>query len=359
MNLSSLGWNALWEARFKELGRPRWEPARVVRQDRGQYQVAAESGMASAFCSGRFLHGLSANLDYPAVGDWVAIEPSAIDTSARLHAVLPRETLFVRKMAGKTHQTQVVAANVATVFLVTGLDQNFNLRRIERYLAVAQQSGAQPVIVLNKSDTCEDLEAVIEAVEEIAAGAPVLPVSAIRGDGLNELSAFLRPAQTTALLGSSGVGKSTLLNALFGEEIQEVREQRARDARGRHTTTARELFALPNGALLIDTPGMRELGMIDETPQADESFADIDEIARHCRFRNCRHETEPGCAIRAALKAETLDPARVESWQKLGGELTASARQRETRLKQEETSRWKRLTLQQREEEQKHLRDES
>ncbi|MFP4281793.1 MAG: ribosome small subunit-dependent GTPase A [Opitutales bacterium] len=342
MSLLELGWSSPWADRFQSLPpAPDWQPARVIRQDRGVYTVMIESGPSFAAPSGRLLNETTDPLALPAVGDWVALEAREGDAPGRLHAVLPRQSRFVRKVAGRRSAPQLVAANVDRLFLVTGLDENFNLRRIERYLLVASQSGAEPVIVLNKLDLCADPESTLEAVAAIAGGAPVIALSATRGDGVDALRTFLRPAQTAAVLGSSGVGKSTLLNALLGEARQLVQANRADDHRGRHTTTARELFILPDGSLLIDTPGMRELGLVAEAGTDDPSFALIDELASACRFRDCQHGEEPGCAVRAAIAAGTLEAAQLEHWRRLRREQAVAARQAEARLQREGSRRGK------------------
>jgi ribosome biogenesis GTPase len=234
-----------------------------------------------------------------------------------IHEVLPRRGKFVRKVAGRRLEEQVIAANVDTAFVVMALDNDFNLRRLERYLAQCFESGAKSVVVLNKADDREDVAARVAEVEAIAAGVPIFAVSARTGEGVGALDIYLAPGQTIVLLGSSGVGKSTLVNHLLQREAQAVREVRASDSRGRHTTTSRELFALPGGALLIDTPGLRELQLWGAAEGVERTFADIEEIAAQCKYGNCGHATEPGCAVQAALGDGRLDAERLESWRKL------------------------------------------
>ena len=257
---------------------------------------------------GRFRHRALGPADYPAVGDWTAVKPGR-GGGALIEAVLPRRSAFVRKAAGEITEAQVVAANVDTVFLVSGLDGDFNLRRIERYLTTAWTSGAAPVVVLNKADLRPDLESFVRAAAEVAAGVPVVAVSALTADGLAGIEPYLAPGRTVALLGSSGVGKSTLTNRLLGaERFRTAAMSDAASGRGRHTTSSRELVRLPGGALLIDTPGMRELQLWADDSGLDRTFEEIEKLAARCRFPDCRHEREPDCAVRAAV--ESGDPGR-------------------------------------------------
>ena len=316
--LTKLGWNsyfaAMWQAHEKEDG---WVAARVVSQQRGLWRIAGDFDECWAAPSGKMHAANEACGDWPAVGDWIAAEVSEGEQHATIHGVLPRRSQFVRKTAGKRIEQQVIAANVDTAFLVAALDGDFNLRRLERYLAQCWESGAWPTILLNKADECNDAAARTVEVERIAGGVPVLPLSALSGQGVEALDAFLAPGHTVVLLGSSGVGKSTLVNRLLGQDIQAVQPIREKDSRGRHTTTTRELLSLPNGAMVIDTPGLRELQLWDAADGVAETFADIEQLASECRFRDCQHANEPGCAVQAALAAGTLDQARLENRRKL------------------------------------------
>lgn len=265
----------------------------------------------------------------------MAMEPSG-DDLATIHAVLPRRSAFVRKAAGEVVEAQVAAANVDTVFLVSGLDGDFNLRRVERYLATAWDSGASPVILLNKADLRDDLPSVIVEVELVAAGVPVVAVSAATGRNMDVLQPYLVPRKTVALLGSSGVGKSTLINRLLGEErFRTSPVSDAEEGRGRHTTTTRELVRLPGGALLIDTPGMRELQLWTDDEGLGRPFKDIEDLAAQCRFDDCSHEQEPGCAVQAAVRDGTLDPRRLESYLKLRKEVRFLALKKDVKTRRQ------------------------
>jgi len=352
--LETLGFDAHWSSLFAPHLSLGHSPARVARADRDRFQLLAAPGEAPwpARASGRLRHQALTAADLPAVGDWVAATfPAARDGGeATIHAVLPRRTSFARKVAGRAADAQVAAANVDTVFLVAGLDGDFNPRRIERYLVAAAQSGARAVVVLNKADLVLRVDPAAYAVrlaevEEVAGGAPVHAVSALAGDGLDALAPWLAPGQTVALLGSSGVGKSTLANALAGADVQATGPTREADSRGRHTTTHRELVALPRGAWLIDTPGMRELGLTGDPAAEDAlgaaSFGDIAALAARCKFGDCAHAGEPGCAVARALRDGTLDAERHASWQKLGREMRAYAARHDKKIAAEEKARWK------------------
>jgi len=343
MSLHHLGWNARFESAFAPHVSRGLVPARVAREDRDRYVVLDESGARSAELAGRLRHEARSRAELPAVGDWVALRPGAA-SSGVIDAVLPRSSAFVRKVAGETTESQVVAANVDTVFLVSGLDGDFNPRRIERYLASAWESGAEPVVVLNKADLAEDLEAQVAAVEAAAPGVGVVAMSALAAQGLDALAPWLGAGRTVALIGSSGVGKSTLVNALLGEERQATGDVREDDSRGRHTTSHRELVPLPGGALLLDTPGMRELQLWGDESGLDGAFPEITTLADGCRFRDCRHETEPGCAVLGALERGELDEERFESWRKLQRELQWLAARQDARARAELESKWKVIT---------------
>jgi ribosome biogenesis GTPase len=320
--LEQLGWDSYFEAMWNALKREAAEvPARVVSQQRSLWRIAGQFGECWATPSGKLRESGDLDGGWPAVGDWVSAQATITDDRATLQAVLQRRSQFVRKMAGKRVAQQVIAANVDTAFLVAALDGDFNLRRLERYLSQCWESGASPVIVLNKADECDAVAARVADVESVAQGVPVLPMSAQTGNGIVAMDAFLTPGRTVVLLGSSGVGKSTIVNRLLGHDSRATQPVRESDSRGRHTTTARELLRLPAGALVIDTPGLRELQLWDAADGVAESFADIEELASECRFRDCRHNSEPGCAVLAAIASGALDRGRWESRRKLEREL--------------------------------------
>jgi ribosome biogenesis GTPase len=321
MELEEYGWNEGLSARFSPLAERGLAPARVIRQLRDLSTIVAAGGELAAEVSGRFRHGALGPADYPAVGDWVAARPVA-GGRALIEAVLPRRSAFTRKAAGQAAEAQIIAANIDTVFLVSGLDGDHNLRRIERYVTTAWSSGAGPVIVLNKADLRADLEAVVAATAAVAPGVPIAATTASDEHGLEALRPYLVPGKTVALLGSSGVGKSTMINRLLGEErFLTAAVSDAAAGRGRHTTTVRELVRLPGGALLIDTPGLRELGLWADDEGLDRTFDEIDRLVARCRFPDCGHGQEPGCAVRDAVEAGAIDPRRWESYLKLRREL--------------------------------------
>lgn len=317
MSIGRWGWNGYFEAVWNNAEQKDAVPARVVAQSRGVWRVAGDFGECPAKAAGKLRLAAEEGADWPAVGDWVATELRDQDRAAVMLEVLPRRSQFVRKMAGKKVAEQVLAANVDTALLVSALDGDFNVRRAERYLAQCWESGARPVIVLNKADVCPKPREKTNEMEKVALGGPICVVSARTGQGFDELGNHFIPGETLVLLGSSGVGKSTIVNRLLGQAIQEVQQVRESDSRGRHTTTARQIFVLRGGALLVDTPGLRELQLWDADEGLSQVFADIDALAVQCRFTDCGHGTEPNCAVQASVAAGALDPERLESWLKL------------------------------------------
>jgi ribosome biogenesis GTPase len=338
--LDRYGWSDALRLEFNLHARDGLAPARVLVQQRGLYEVATETGERSASVAGRLAHD-AAEGGLPVAGDWVAVALPQGDGAAQIRAVLPRRSSFIRKAAGPgAPRGQVVAANADVALLVTSLNGDLNLRRIERYLAAAWESGAQPVIVLTKADACEDAAARAAEVESIAFGVPVHAISALTGQGLDEVRAHLKPGATAVVLGSSGVGKSTLVNALAGAPLMETRAISADGQRGRHTTTHRELLVLPFGALILDTPGMRELGLWDAESGVSSAFPEIDALIAQCRFHDCRHRSEPGCALRAAREDGTLPEARWEAWRKLQKELRFEHNKENWQARQETRKVW-------------------
>jgi ribosome biogenesis GTPase len=327
----ALGWNARLEEAFAPHAAAGLVPGRVALEHTHIYRVFTDDGEWLARVSGRLRHRAAARVDFPAVGDWVAIEPAAHGGDARILAVLPRSSRFSRRAAGDPTEEQIVAANIDTVFLVSGLDGDFNPRRIERYLVVAWDSGATPVVVLNKADLVDDPTAAVDEVRPLAPGVAVHAVSTRQPDTLDVLRQYLGFGRTGALLGSSGVGKSSIVNQLIGHDLLRTREVRTSDSRGRHVSTARQLVMLPGHGVLIDTPGMRELQLWESETSLAGTFADIDERAAECRFRDCQHRSEPGCAVRAAVDAGEIPIERLESFYKLAGEQAFQARQKDQR----------------------------
>ena len=333
MLLEDLGWTPRFAEAFAPYAAQGYVPARVSLEHTHIYRVRTADDELLARVSGRLRHDASGRADFPAVGDWVVLELPETDGDARIRAVLPRATRFSRRAAGNPTEEQVVAANIDIIFLVSGLDQDFNPRRIERYLVTARDSGAAPVIVLNKADLVEDPDAIVADVQALAPGVPVHAVSAKAPGSLAALRALITSGRTAALLGSSGVGKSSIANALIGDERLPTREVRESDSRGRHTTTGRQMVLMPDGGILIDTPGMRELQLWDAAESVAGAFADIDALAGGCRFRDCRHVSEPGCAVAAAVADGSLPAVRLESFRKLQDEQEHQATQQDERAR--------------------------
>ena len=341
-HLLDMGWNSFFENSFLELDDVALVPARIVEESRIIYRVRSARGEYPAQIAGKIRYLAQARGDFPAVGDWVAIAPTE-GSQARIECILPRKTKLSRKVAGRELSEQIVAANVDTVFVVSSLNREFNLRRIERYLTLVWDSGAAPVVLLNKADLCADAGAQASEVEGIAPGIPVLPLSALQGGGVESVRNYISPGGTAAFVGSSGVGKSTIINALLGATSLRVQPVREDDDRGRHTTTSRQMIFLPGGGIVIDTPGMRELQLWDSEQGLSRAFEDIEALAKNCKFRNCAHGGEPGCAVEAAILGGRLEAERLENHRKLQAELRFQERKANPEVARQEKERWKKI----------------
>jgi ribosome biogenesis GTPase len=335
-SLESLGYSDFFSTHFASLGGDDLVPARIASEGRGIYSLL---GCAAALgeLRGRLRHELEP-AQWPVAGDWVAVADG--EDKAIIHHVLERRTAMFRRAAGSEGSVQVVAANVDLFFVVTSANRDFNLRRLERYMTAVWDSGATPVIVLNKIDLGRNVEEMAEKIETVGMGVPVVRVSALTGAGLEDLSAHIESGKTVGLVGSSGVGKSSLVNRLIGREVQAVQGLR-KDGKGRHATSRRELIELPGGGMLLDTPGMRELGLVEDSGGMDSAFADVAELAVNCRFRNCAHDGEPGCAVESALEAGTLDDERLAAYRKLRREIEAAERRSDPVHAERPKRRWK------------------
>lgn len=343
-NLEKLGWHDSIQDTDKET------VARVITVQKNSYRISDGETEYHAYLSGKFLNEVLTALDFPAVGDWIEVQKLTDEQKAVIQRVLPRKSQFARKAAGIKTEAQIVAANIDTVFIVNSLNHDLNVRRIERYVLSTYESGASPVVVLTKKDECTtgEVDEAIAQVEEVAIGVPIVAISNVTRDGIDELMDYLPPKRTAALLGSSGVGKSTLVNTLMNKEIQDTKDIRENDSRGRHTTTHREMFMLPNGAFLIDTPGMRELQLWEGESSMDLTFQDVEALIKDCRFTDCQHDTEPGCQVKEALGNGELSEERFHSYLKLQREIAYEKRKLDQKAQLEEKSKWKRLTKNQR-----------
>lgn len=318
MELKKLGWDDYYQALFSKYNNGVYIPSRVSIEHKNMYQVLTDDGEFLAEITGKFK--AESRVDYPAVGDWVILELRSGADRCSIHAILNRRSKFTRKMAGKKTDEQIVVANIDTVFIVSSLNSDLNIRRIERYLTQVWDSGANPVVVLNKLDICDNVEELVREVENTAFGVPVHAISCLKKNGLKKINSHLELGKTIALIGSSGVGKSSIINILMGEEIQKTSDIRD-DGKGRHTTTHRELLLLPSGAVIIDTPGMRELQLWDDGDGLSGTFADIEELATQCKFTDCKHDTEPDCAVKEAIEDGRITPERLKSYWKMLREL--------------------------------------
>jgi ribosome biogenesis GTPase len=346
MKLEHFGWNDFFEENFRIYADLRYEVGRVYLENRRSFWLYTKVGEVKADVSGKMIYQADSRSDFPAVGDWVVFRLQEDKSKAIIHTILPRKSKFSRKVPGSTIEEQIIATNIDTVMLVSGLDNDFNLRRIERYLVMVSASGANTVIILNKADLCAHLELRLAEVKRIAPNVPVIPISAKDDEQLTALGSYIKKGETVALLGSSGVGKSTITNHLLGGERQKVQEVRAGDDRGRHTTTKRELIVLPEGGLIIDTPGMRELQLWVSEEGLENSFEDIEALTAQCFYSNCEHNGTRGCAIEAALADGTLDHERWENHNKLQKELVYITEKHDASAAQKKKKNIKKITRQ-------------
>lgn len=342
IDLARLGWDEDRKSYMHE-NHPDLQPARVAVEHRGSYVLFGAAGELFGEISGRFRHETTLGAELPAVGDWVATRPLPNEAKAVIEAVLPRRSSFSRDVAGLTTEEQVLAANVDVLFILAGLDGELNVRRVERFLTLASESGARPVVVLTKVDRCDELAGALQDVAAVAPGVDIAAVCALDGTGMDELAGHLMDDPTIALLGTSGVGKSTLINRLLNNDLMVTKKVRW-DGKGRHTTSHRQLIPLPGGGAIIDTPGLRELRLWDADTGLDTSFTDIADLATGCRFADCTHEHEPECAVLAAVELGVLDGARLASYRKLARELAALERKKDVHLAREHARKFKKLT---------------
>jgi len=354
MSLEDYGWDESWAEKLVHAEDNRGIPARVISEHRSEYKVHTGKVDISAKAAGRLYHAPFRQTELPAVGDWVVVDDTDARGKATIRGVLPRKSTFSRKVAGKNSNEQVMATNLDTVWIVSTFGTDLNPARLERYVALVVESGAKPVIILAKADLVEFTEPIIEFLQDRIHDVPIYAISAKGQIGLSNLHQYIAPGQTIALLGSSGVGKSTLINHFVGHELLHTAEVREKDGKGRHTTTHRELIFLPTGGCLIDTPGMRELQLWRRDDNLDKSFADIDEFASACRFSDCSHETEPGCAVMEAVKNGDISEERINNYKKLKKELTYLERKTDVGADRAERERWKVVSKEQRRYSQEH-----
>lgn len=344
MDLSDFGWDDGFEENFKEFREQKLLPARVIESNRLVYKLVSGEGELMGKLSGRFRHTCRSKSEFPTVGDWVAFKPSEHKGFVPIQGLLERKSRFSRKSAGKDSDEQVIAANIDTIFIVSGLDQDFNVRRLERYVTLATGSGAEFVFILNKADLCEDPEGVVEKIGCLFEGVPVYTLSALKNKGLEQITPYLKSGKTVVFLGSSGVGKSTIINWLLGEERQKTGEISDYSGKGRHITSSKNLIMLPGGAMVIDTPGLRELQLLGSGGGLKNAFADIEALARGCKYRTCTHTNEPRCAVLMAVDEGEISEKRLENYNRLKREIEYNAQRHDARFKNKRSKFWKNVS---------------
>jgi ribosome biogenesis GTPase len=329
MDLKSIGWNKYFSDHFKKYKNEKLYPARIISEQKKSYILFSKEGELKSSARGILWHQNGIKTNTPIVGDWVAIRPLSEKKTANIIHILPRKSSFSRKSSGGRKRysggkntEQVIVANIDFGIITIGLDRDYSLRRIERYLALVQGSGASPLIILNKADICKDSQKRKKEVRRIAAGIPVITMIALQEDSVETLYTYIKKGKTAALLGSSGVGKSTIINQLLGYQRQKVKEISGYAKKGQHTTSRRELIILPNGGLMIDNPGMREVQLWADEGDLSDIFSDIEELAQNCRFRDCQHSAEPGCAVKVSIDNGVIDKNRLNNYKKMKSEIT-------------------------------------
>ncbi|MBU0761534.1 MAG: ribosome small subunit-dependent GTPase A [Candidatus Altiarchaeota archaeon] len=344
MDLSDFGWDGELEKGFRSFMEAGFSPARIIGSNRLDYELMSEGGLIRGKLSGKFRGGCHSKDDYPTVGDWVAFKPNDQTGYPAIHGMLPRRSKFSRKVAGKAMQEQVIAANIDTVFIVSGLDADFSIRRLERYAALAADSNAELVFLLNKADICKDLAQVVSEVGGLFKNVPVYALSALKNQGIEQTLPHLKPGKTVVFLGSSGAGKSTIINLLIGEERQKTGSVSTHDGRGRHITTSKNLILLPSGAIVIDTPGLREVQLLKNDAGLKNAFSDIEEYAHECKYKNCTHTNEQGCAVILAVSEGKISEDRLKNYHKLKKEIAHNLSRHEKQYKNKRGKFWKTIS---------------
>ncbi len=321
MDLSDYGWDSGFRDEFHEYHEKGFLPARVIESNRLIYKLVSEKGVLSGKLSGRFCHNCNSKADYPTVGDWIAYKPTFQKGFVPLQGILCRRSKFSRKVAGDESDEQVVASNIDTIFIVSGLDRDYNIRRLERYVTLAAESQADYALILNKADLCDDIDKVLAEIHGLFPDIPVYSISALENSGLQQLEPHLIAGKTVVFLGSSGVGKTTIINRLLGEDRLKTGPVRTQDSRGRHVTTSKNIILLPSGGLVIDTPGLREIQLLASGEGLTSAFSEIEEYAQGCKYKACTHTTEPKCAVQKAVGDGTIAVKRLENYQKMQKEI--------------------------------------